>query len=197
MKFPSSSLLVAAFLSVNAICSSFAAAPETAAPAAPAAAPAMVMLADLRGETVTVYGYGSWKDRLNTTTNGVVILGGKGAQGDGGLCGGLTPNFDLSGANWIEVALGVGQANEASTVVLGLNDADGTLVTARIRVDQIVPQQPVWFRVRAADFSPVGGEQAGTNPAMDWTKVAQWHVQGDWGVKKAYHVVAIAVRARR
>ena len=170
--------------------------PTVSAPTQPEA-PAMVMLADLRGEGVEVYGYGSWKDRLNTTANGLMVLGPKGAQGDGGVCGNLTPNFDLSGANWIEIALGLGQSNGAATVVVGLSDPDGTLVTARIRVDQIVPQQPVWFRVPASAFAPVGGAQSGTNPEMDWTKVAQWHVQGDWGVKVPHQLVVIALRARR
>lgn len=172
---------------------SHAAEPEPAT----AAAPALVMLADLRGEAVTVYGYGSWKDHLNPTANGVVVLGGKGAQGDGGLCGNLTPNYDLGGATWVEIALGVGQTNEAATVVVGLSDADGTLVTARVRVDQIVPQQPVWFRVPLSEFRPVGGEQAGKLAGMDFSKVAQWHVQGDWAVKKPHQLVLIAVRARR
>ena len=157
----------------------------------------MVMLADLRGPAVTVYGYGSWKDHLNPSANGMVVQGAKGAQGDGGLCGNLTPNYDLSGATWVEVALGVGQTNEAQTVVIGLSDPDGTLVTARIRVDQIVPQQPVWFRVPVSEFRLGVGEQAGKTPGMDWTQVAQWHVQGDWSVKKPYQVVVIAVRARR
>ncbi len=193
MKLTSHSLLVAAALFATAA-SSIAAEPE-AAPVP--AAPTMVMLADLRGTTATVYGYGSWKDHLNPSANGMVVQGAKGAQGDGGLCGNLTPNYDLSGATWVEVALGVGQTNEGGTVVVGLSDADGTLVTARIRVDQIVPQQPVWFRVPLTEFHTVGGEQAGKDPGMDWTKIGQWHVQGDWSTKKPYQVVVIAVRARR
>ncbi len=195
MKFPSSSLLVAAAFCACAILSS-AADPEPASPAA-APTPATAMVVDLRGESVTVYGYGSWKDRINPTATGLAILGSKGAQGDGGVCGNLAPVYNLGGAAWIEVALGLGQTNEATTVVIGLNDVDGTLVTARVRVDQIVPGQPVWFRVPLSDFHPAGGEYAGRVPGMDFTTITQWHVQGEWGVKKPHQFVVIALRARR
>jgi hypothetical protein len=32
---------------------------------------------------------------------------------------------------------------------------------------------------------------------MDWTKVAQWQLQGDWVTKKPLHVVFIAMRVRK
>jgi hypothetical protein len=164
---------------------------------APATAAATVMIADLRGESAAVYGYGSWKDRSLPTANGLSILGSKGAQGDGGVCGNLSPVYNVGGATWIEIALGVGQTNEATTVVIGLEDMDGTLVTARVRIDQIVPQQPVWFRVPLAEFHAVGGEYAGRTPGMDFTAISKWHVQGEWGVKKPHQLVLIALRARR
>jgi hypothetical protein len=186
-------LAVAALFGTAVIAAS--AEPETPAPAA-AAAPTTAMIADLRGEAVVVYGYGSWKDRINPTATGLAILGSKGAQGDGGVCGTLAPVYNLGGATWIEIALGVGQTNEATTVVIGLNDVDGTLVTARVRIDQIVPGQPVWFRVPLAEFRPVGGEYAGRVPGMDFTTINQWHVQGEWAVKKPHQFVIIALRAR-
>ncbi len=157
----------------------------------------MTILADLRGDSASVYPYGSWTERINRTANGVVVVGSKGAQGDGGMCGDLTVAGDMRDVAWIEVALGIGQANEGGTVQIGLSDADGTLAIARLRVDQIVPQQPVWFRLPVAEFKPVGGTQAGTVAGFDWTKVVQWHVQGDWATKQPYHLVVIAVRSRR
>ena len=76
-------------------CSLFAVEPVVVSPAgaAPAAAPASVapapaspvtILADLRGDSASVYPYGSWTERINRTANGVVVVGSKGAQGDGG-----------------------------------------------------------------------------------------------------------------
>lgn len=155
------------------------------------------MIADLRGESVVAYPYGSWKDRINPTANGLSVLGSKGAQGDGGVCGILSPVYNVGGATWLEIALGVGQTNEGATVVIGLEDMDGTLVTAQVRIDQIMPQQPVWFRVPLTAFHAVGGEYAGRTPGMDFTTISKWHVQGEWGVKKPYQLVLIALRARR
>jgi len=163
-------------------------------PAAPAA-PATILIADLRKNAADVFSYSSWKDKLNPTADGLVVVGGKGAQGDGGLGRGIAPPLDLSRATFIEVALGVGALNELPEVTIALNDADGTQVSARIRIDQIVPKQPVWFRVRLSDFTPVNGF-AGTTPGMDWTSVVQWHLQGDWTTKKPFQAVLIALRAR-
>ncbi|MFT3829645.1 MAG: hypothetical protein QM691_08065 [Opitutaceae bacterium] len=169
-----------------------------AAPPAPTpAAPSGLMLADLRGEVTAVYGYGSWKDRLSRTADGVVVLGAKGAQGDGGLCGNPSAPLDLSGMTYLDVALAVGQNNEAPEVSVALNDADGTMANARIRIDQIAPGQPVWFRVPIASLCAATGEYGGKMAGFDVTKVAQWHVQGDWATKKPLQVVVIALRARR
>ena len=170
----------------------------TAAPAPqPPPAPSGVMIADLRGEATPAYGYESWTDRLNRTADGVAVVGSKGAQGDGGFCGNLSTPLDLTGMTYVDVALAVGQANEVPEVTVALGDADGTMASARIHIEQIVPGQPVWFRVPVATLLPGSGKYAGTVEGFDATKVAQWHLQGDWATKKPLNVLFIAVRARR
>ncbi len=171
--------------------------PMTSAPAPQQTAPSGVMLADLRGEATPAYAYGSWLDRINRSAEGAVVVGSKGAQGDGGFCGNIASPADLSGMNWVDVALAVGHNNETPEATLGLSDADGTLATARIRIDQIVPGQPVWFRVPLAGLHAATGEYGGKVRGFDATKVAQWHVQGDWATKRPMHIVVIAVRAQR
>lgn len=165
--------------------------------AAPVAPPAMTMLVDLRGETTAAYAYGSWSGRISRSAEGIHVVGVKGAQGDGGFCAALPTPLDLSDVNYVEVALGVGQLNEVPEVTVSLGDADETQVTARLRIDQIAPSQAVWLRVPVSAFRPVGGQYAGKVAGMDWTKVAQWHLQGDWTTKKPVQVVFIAIRARR
>jgi hypothetical protein len=189
-----------AWLSLLAVLSApLAVRAEEAAPAAAAQPPAPtgVMIVDLRGETTPAYPYGSWKDHMNRSADGVVVAGSKGAQGDGGFCGTLDMPLDLTGMTYVDVALAVGQGNEVPEVTVALNDADGTSASARIRIEQIVPGQPVWFRVPLASLRPATGEYAGKVTGFDSTKVVQWHLQGDWATKKPLQVVFIAIRARR
>jgi len=167
------------------------------APAARPPAPAGVMIADLRGEGTVAYPYGSWAEALNRTADGIAAVGSKGAQGDGGACGNLPAPMDLSGMTYIEVALAVGNTNEVPEVTVAVGDTDETMASARIRVDQLVPSQPVWFRVPISSFVLGTGKYAGKVPGLDWTKVAQWHVQGDWATKKPLQVLFIAIRAHR
>ena len=170
----------------------------TAAPAPqPPAAPTGVMIADLRGAGTVAYPYGSWSEALNRTADGITAVGSKGAQGDGGACGNLPGPMDLSGMTYIEVALAVGNTNEVPEVTVAMGDTDETMASARIRVDQLVPSQPVWFRVPISSFVLGTGKYAGKVPGLDWTKVAQWHVQGDWATKKPLQVLFIAIRAHR
>jgi len=171
---------------------------DAAAPAAqPSAAPAPALFVDLRGEGTAAYPYESWTDALRRTPDGALILGSKGAQGDGGFCGNLSPSADLSGVAYLEVALAVGLNNEVPEVTIGAGDADETLATARIRIDQIVPGHAVWFRVPVGAFQLGNGKYAGKVVGMDWAKVVQWHLQGDWSTKKPLQVLFIAIRARR
>jgi hypothetical protein len=65
-----------------------------------------------------------------------------------------------------------------------------------VRVAQFMPGQPVWLRLKVADFTISSGQEAGADGKMDWTKVAQWHLQGDWNTKKPAQVLFIALRAR-
>jgi len=196
---PSMKLVTFSLLFVSALAAPIAGRAEdtvTVAPA-PQPAPAGVMIADLRGEATPAYGYESWTDRMNRTADGVAIVGSKGAQGDGGFCGSLSTPLDLTGMTYIDVALAVGPANEVPEVTVALDDADGTMASARIRIDQIVPGQPVWFRVPVATLHLGSGKYAGTVGGFDVTRVTQWHLQGDWATKKPLNVLFIAVRARR
>jgi hypothetical protein len=168
-----------------------------ATPADKAAPSATVLIVDLRGDATAAYGYESWKDSMNRTPEGVSVVSSKGAQGNGGFCGTLDAPMDLSGMAYIEIALGTGTPNEVPEVTVGLADADGTLATARIRIDQLVPKQPVWLRVPLSAFHESTGAYAGKKPGMDWAKVTQWHCQGDWATKKPFQAVFIALRARR
>ncbi len=172
-------------------------APAPAPAAQPPAAPTGVLLADLRGEATAAYPYGSWTEAVKRAADGVTIIGAKGAQGDGGICGNMATPVDLTGMTYVEVALAVGQANEVPEVTVAVGDADETMASARIRIDQIVPGQRVWFRVPVHAFVLGSGKYAGKVAGMDWTKVAQWHVQGDWATKKPLQVLFIAIRARR
>ena len=201
MKSSTRYLFVASFI-LWASAHGFAQAPAgPAAAPAPAPAPALpagVLIADLRGEAIPAYGYSSWKDRLKRTANGVTVVGSLGAQGDGGFCSNaFSPTLDLTGVQFVEVALGVGRTNEVPEVTIALADADGTNVSARIRIGQIAPEQSVWFRIPVASMLPGNGEYAGKVAGMDWSKVSMWHLQGDWTTKKPAQFIFIAIRAVR
>lgn len=165
--------------------------------AQPSATSAPTLFVDLRGETTPAYPYESWTEAVRRTPDGALVVGSKGARGDGGFCGNLNPAADLSGVAYVEVALAVGLNNEVPEVTIGAGDADETMATARIRIDQIVPGHAVWFRVPLGAFQLGSGKYAGKVAGMDWTKVAQWHLQGDWATKKPLQVLFIAIRARR
>jgi hypothetical protein len=190
-------MLVAPFAGRAENAATAAPAPAPAPAAQPPAAPTGVLVADLRGEATPAYPYGSWVDAVKRSADGVVIVGAKGAQGDGGICGNMTTPVDLSGMTYVEVALAVGQTNEVPEVTVAVGDADETLASARVRIEQIVPGQPVWFRVPVHAFVLGSGKYAGKVTGLDWTKIAQWHVQGDWSTKKPLQVLVIAIRARR
>lgn len=165
-------------------------APATSGPESPA------LFVDLRTNPPGIFHYGSWKDRLGISPSGIVIEGSKGAQGDGGMGRGIDPALDLNTISYVEVALGVGAKNEVPEITVAFNDNDGTQVAARLRIDQIVPNQLVWLHVPRESFARVSG-QDGKDGKMDWTKVAQWQLQGDWTTKKPLNVVFIALRVRK
>jgi len=157
--------------------------------------PATIMIVDLRKELPGLFDYSSWKDLLTLTPSGIAVLGSKGAQGNGGMGRAISPAMDFSRMTYVEVALGTIPGNEVPQITVALNDADGTQFTARINVDQLVPGQPVWMRVRREDFRLNPGER-GADGEMDWTKVATWHLQGDWNTKKPCKVIFVAMRER-
>lgn len=157
---------------------------------------APVMIADLTQKVDGIFAYGTWQGKLATQPNsGMVIQGSKGAQGSGGFGHDIAPALDLSKVQYVEVALATRPNNELAYYAVGFNDADGTLATARVRVDQLMPNQAVWLRLKPSDFTVVNG-QGGKDSKMDWTKVAKWHLQGEYGVEKPAQVMFIALRSR-
>jgi hypothetical protein len=163
--------------------------------AAPAAEP--IMIVNFTEAVPAVYGYTSWQNNFAVAPKaGFRVLGAKGAQGDGGFCQNLDPVRDLSKCACIEIALAVQEGNEVPEYTIVFGDADRTKCWARVRVAQLMPGQPVWLRLKVADFTISSGQEAGADGKMDWTKVAQWHLQGDWNTKKPAQVLFIALRAR-
>jgi hypothetical protein len=126
----------------------------------------------------------------------MAVMGAQGAQGDGGFGQNILDHLDLSQAQFIEVALGVVPGNEVPRVTIAVNDIDGTQFSAQIGIDQIVPGQPVWLRARREDFK-LNNAVRGSDSLMDWAKIAQWQLQGDWVTKKPLSVIFIALRERR
>ena len=185
-------------LSVGALSVLSHAADEKPVPIAPAGPvpESPTLFVDFRTNVPGLFDYGTWKDKLGISPTGIVIEGSKGAQGDGGMGHAVEPALDLSGIAYVEVALGVGSKNEVPEITVALNDADGTQVAARLRIDQIVANQPVWLHLPRESFALVSG-QGGKDGKMDWTKVAQWQLQGDWTTKKPLNVVFIALRVRK
>jgi len=154
------------------------------------------MIADLRTNVPGIFKYGTWEGNVATTKSGLVVLGAKGAQGNGGMGCNLEPSLDLSAAAFIEMALGVVPGNEVPQVTIAFNDGDGTQFSARLLVEQLVPGQPVWLRARREDFK-LNDVEKGTDSKMDWATVSRWHLQGDWTTKKPCQVIFIALRARK
>ncbi len=166
---------------------------------APKPAPGLegtMMIADLRAELPGVFQYGTWKDQVTATKSGLAVLGSKGAQGNGGLGREIAPAISLGDMRFAEIALGTVPGNEVPQVTIAFNDADGTQFTARVLVEQLVPGQPVWLRVKREDFklNPV---EKGADSQMDWNQVTRWHLQGDWTTNKPMHVILVALRVRR
>lgn len=143
-----------------------------------------------------LYGYGSWQAHFGVAPkSGIRVLGNKGAQGDGGFCRAFEPAADLSKRAHIEVALAVQPGNEVPNYTICFEDADGTSCSARLFVAQLMPGQPVWLRVAPGDFA-ASAKQSGNDGKMDWSKIAKWHLQGDWVTKKPANVLFIAIRVR-
>ena len=169
---------------------------EPAKPAAPKPAEDLTMIVDLRNSPPDIFQYGTWSGKLAVSKAGLVVQGAKGAQGEGGFGQKLSERIDLSQATYIEVALGVVPGNEVPKVTIALDDIDGTQYTAQINIDQIVPGMPVWLRAKRDDFR-LNNTQRGADSLMDWSKIQQWHLQGDWNTKKPLSVAFIALRERR
>ncbi len=184
---------------IAVLASALAFAVPTFAADAPEQAAKPIMIANLTTTVPNVYGYESWQNRFGVAPGaGFRIEGSKGAQGDGGFTHTLDQPLDLSKCAYIEVALAVQPDNEVPEYTVALVDADGTLVSARVRVDQLMPGQPVWMRLPVSAFVvTTDPKQRGSDGKMDWTKVAQWHLQGDWTTKKPAQILFIALRGRQ
>ena len=168
--------------------------------APPAAAPPpepITLLADLRTPLPNGFAYGSWEGRVATIRTGLLVQGHRGADGSGELGHDFEPPRDLTQATFFEVALGVGLQNEVPEVTIAFDDASDTQYAARIRVDQLLPEQPVWLRVRRSDFKLNNWQGNKAGAVIDWTKIVRWHLQGDWSKAKPFQVVFIALRYRQ
>ncbi len=179
------------FLSVllSAAVSSLALAADDAKPAAPAKKPDSFILWDF-STTPNSFAYGTWSKSVSAGKGGITIL--KGADGKGGC--GADCDLNLDDARFIELGMAVGVANEVPQVQIVFEDDDGTTVSWRIGISQIMPTLPVWFRV------PMSGmkiDKPGKDGKLNSSKVVKWHLQGDFSTEKPMHFMAIALRARR
>jgi hypothetical protein len=154
------------------------------------------MIADFRTSLAGVDSSGTWQGKLALSSNGFVIQGSKGADGKGDISQKITPSLDLSKETFIEIALGVGAKNEVPEVTLAFTDVGGVQYTARIRINQVLPQLPVWFRVKLTDFKLNNWQGNMTGKTIDWTRIERWHLQGDWATAAPFHVMFIALRSR-
>ena len=59
----------------------------------------------------------------------------------------------------------------------------------------MMPGQPVWLRLNLRDFT-TSTRDPGKDGKMDWAKVDQWHLQGDWSQNRTAQILFIALRAR-
>ena len=155
-----------------------------------------ISIADLRTDTSAIFLYGSWDKKVAVTKSGLVVLGAKGAQGNGGFGHDLGSKLDFTAVTDIELALAVVPGNEVPAVTIAFNDADGTQFSAHIAIDQLAPAQPVWVRAHKADFK-LNPTEKGKDGIMDWSKVTRWHLQGDWVTQKPCAVAFIALQAKK
>lgn len=154
------------------------------------------LIADFRTAIPGIATGGSWQDKLALSSSGFVVQGNKGADGRGEMSRNLEPALDLSKDQYIEVAMGIGAKNEVPVVTVAFTDATGVQYTARITIDQIMPLQPVWFRLKRADFKLNNWQGNQTGKTIDWAHITRWHLQGDWATAAPFHAMFIALRTR-
>jgi len=164
--------------------------------AATAAAEPTKLIADLRTNVPRSFSSGTWQGKVSSTATGCVVLGAKGADGKGALGQDLEQLVDLSEVKYVEVALGTGPKNEVPSVTVAFDAIDGIQYTASLRVDQLVPGQPVWLRVRLTDFKLNNWKGDKTGRTIDWKKISKWYLQGDWQTEKPCHLMFIGLRTR-
>ena len=169
---------------------------ETAAPPPPPS-DGTRLIADFRNNLPGVASSGTWQGKLGVSANGFVIQGNKGADGKGEINQKITPTIDLSKETYVEVALGVGAKNEVPEITVGFTDVEGVQYTARIRINQVLPQLPVWFRVKLTDLKLNNWQGNMTGKTIDWARIERWHLQGDWATAAPFHVMFIALRTRQ
>lgn len=133
---------------------------------------------------------------MAVTKSGLLVQGNRGADGSGEFGQTLAAAHDLSKAKFVEVALGIGTRNEVPEFTIAFDDASETQYTARVRIDQVMPEQPVWFRVRLADFRLNNWQGNHASATIDWSRITKWHLQGDWSKAVPFQVMFIALRVR-
>lgn len=183
------SLVSSLALSLCALGTALAAdAPKPAVAESPAKLGESRIVCDFRN--AQSFTYGSWKDLVGPTKDGILIQ--KAPDGKGGCCGDVAMN--LEDAQWLELGLATLPLNELPSLQLILEDTDGTNVSVRYNISQLVPGSPVWLRVKLAEARVT---KPGANGSLDLAKVNKWHVQGDWATEKPVQLIVIALRARR
>jgi hypothetical protein len=188
--------LLLAVMSLVIVSSHYAVEIKTEAPIPPPPSDGTLLIADFRTNLPGVASSGTWQGKLALSSNGFVIQGNKGADGKGDISQKLAPVLDLSKDTYVEVALGVGAKNEVPEITVAFTDVAGVQYTARIRINQVLPQLPVWFRVKLTDFKLNNWQGNMTGKTIDWTRIERWHLQGDWATPAPFHVVFIALRTR-
>lgn len=189
--------LLAAAAGLLVVAAAGGAAENGAAPAPPPPPEPVTLVADLRKPLPGIFVNGTWTDRVAVTASGLLVLGPKGADGSGELGQDFGAPRDLSAVVFFEVALGAGLENEVSAITIGFDDANNTQFSARIPIDELVPEQPVWLRVRRADFKLNNWQGTKAGAVIDWTKITRWHLQGDWSKGKPCQIMFIALRYRQ
>jgi hypothetical protein len=189
--------LLLAVISLVIVSSHYAVEAKTEPASAPPPPDATRLIADFRTNLPGVASTGTWQGKLALSPNGFVIQGNKGADGKGEINQKITPGIDLSKETYVEVALGVGAKNEVPEITVAFTDAVGVQYTARIRINQVLPQLPVWFRVKLTDFKLNNWQGNMTGKKIDWARIERWHLQGDWATTVPFHVIFIALRTRQ
>lgn len=154
----------------------------------PSAAQPVSILVDFRSSGSS-FAYGSFQGKAGGTKDGILVA--KAPDGKGGC--GADCDLKLGEATWLELGIATLPANEAPAMQIMLEDADGTSVSYRYSIEQLVPGTPAWLRVplnQGSVFKP------GQDGVLSKESIVKWHIQGDYASAKTVQIMVIALRAR-